>query len=284
MPPPRRRRRSHPLSAIRTRAVVGQALGPLRLPVAAVLGYVLGRVPAGLRAPGAIEPPGARRRRRRAERRTRALGLVAVGTTGAVLGTELARVWRRGSAPLPTETESVLEAAEEAVRETVEVAVVSFRTASATETALLNMLASFALTFGSVRASTYVIRRRGEFGPFRNVRVGDAHIHHFIPGIGLAFASGGTAVLVRDERLGPWLAIPFGLGVALTLDESALLLKLDDVYWTEEGIVSVQITLAVLATLSAAALALRLLRRGEERVLEAPPVPPPRPPRTPRTD
>ena len=64
-----------------------------------------------------------------------------------------------------------------------------------------------------------------------------------------------------------WLALPFGAGVALTLDESALLLKLDDVYWTEEGIVSVQITFAALAMLSALALALRTLRRGERTVL-----------------
>jgi hypothetical protein len=62
--------------------------------------------------------------------------------------------------------------------------------------------------------------------------------------------------------------------VALTLDESALLLKLDDVYWTEDGIVSVQISLAAVALLSALALALRLLRRGERVVLlEAPPAP-----------
>ena len=62
--------------------------------------------------------------------------------------------------------------------------------------------------------------------------------------------------------------VPFGAGVALTLDESALLLKLDDVYWTEEGIVSVQISLAVVSMLSAVLLALRMLRRGERVVLD----------------
>ena len=52
---------------------------------------------------------------------------------------------------------------------------------------------------------------------------------------------------------------------------SALLLKLDDVYWTEDGIVSVQISLAAVAILSALVLALRVLRRGERVVLlEAP--------------
>ena len=63
-------------------------------------------------------------------------------------------------------------------------------------------------------------------------------------------------------------ALPFGLGMALTLDESALLLELDDVYWSEEGILSVQITLTAMAGLAAFALALRVLRRGEARVLD----------------
>ena len=89
-----------------------------------------------------------------------------------------------------------------------------------------------------------------------------------MPGITLAFLAGGASVVSRREALDPWLAIPFGMGVALTLDESALLLKLDDVYWTEEGIVSVQISLAVVSMLSALALALRALRRGEQIVLD----------------
>jgi hypothetical protein len=55
--------------------------------------------------------------------------------------------------------------------------------------------------------------------------------------------------------------------VALTLDESALLLELNDVCWSEEGIVSVQITLGTTALLAALILALRVLRRGERRVL-----------------
>ncbi|HUR87145.1 MAG TPA: hypothetical protein VMY78_17585 [Solirubrobacteraceae bacterium] len=73
-------------------------------------------------------------------------------------------------------------------------------------------------------------------------------------------------MISRDEELDPLLAIPFGVGVALTLDESALLLRLDDVYWSEEGIVSVQITLAAIALMSAASLARQALRQGERRL------------------
>lgn len=144
-----------------------------------------------------------------------------------------------------------------------------YRGGSARENAVLNLLGSFTATFVLARASTLAIRRRGTFGPFRNVRFGRRHIHHFVPGIVLAFLAGGASVVVRDERFDALLAIPFGAGVALTLDESALLLRLDDVYWTEEGIVSVQITLAALLMLSALTLTLRVLRRGERAVLGA---------------
>lgn len=214
------------------------------------------------------ELPLARRRRMRAERPTVVLGAVAIGLTGAALSGELARVWRRGAAPLPSETTDVLGAAEVAARETVEIARVGLRAAGPTETALLHLLGSFATTFAIVRVSTHTIRHRGRFGPFRDMHVGSRHIHHFVPGIAMAFLSGGAGILSRDERIDPWLAVPFGVGAALTLDESALLLRLDDVYWTQEGIVSVQITLSAVAMLSAGILALRALRRGEEDVLD----------------
>jgi len=225
------------------------------------------RLPPGLRLPGALELPWARRRRMRAERGTWALGVAALSLTGAVLGTEVLRLWR-GRIQEHPELDA-LESADIAVRETVAVAVAGYESGTTRENALLNLLASFSVTFAAARCSTYVIRRRGRTGPFRNLIVGQRHIHHFIPGIVLAFLAGGASVISHNRRLDPLLALPFGAGVALTLDESALLLKLDDVYWTEEGIVSVQITLAALALLSAAALAMRTLRRGERRMLRA---------------
>ena len=228
-------------------------------------------LPPGLRLPGALEPPWARRRRLRAERGTWALAVGALGMTGTVAGTEVARAWRRRSVQAPVHG-PLLEGAD-TVREAVAVAVAGYETGSTRENALLNLLASFSVTFAVARLSTHVIRARGRFGPFRNLVVADRHVHHFVPGIVLAFLAGGASVISRNEALDPWLALPFGIGAALTLDESALLLKLDDVYWTEEGIVSVQITLVVLAALSAAALATRVLWRGEQRVLQTVHVP-----------
>jgi hypothetical protein len=203
-----------------------------------------------------------------AERRTLAIGAVAAAATIAVVAIEVGRVWRRGSAPLPREAESLLEAAEEAVAETVEVAVAGYQRVSTRQNALFNMFASFVATFALVRGTTYMLRDRKTVGPFRDLRIGRRHIHHFIPGIVLAFAAGGAAIATRNEDIEPVLAVPFGVGMGLTLDESALLLELEDVYWTERGLVSVQVTLAVTALLGAVALAANFLRRGEEVVLE----------------
>ncbi len=204
----------------------------------------------------------------RADRTTFALGGVATALAGAVVAGELARVWRRGSAPLPTETEEPLLAAAEAVAETAAVATRGYRDVPARENALFNLFTSFVTTFVSVRGITTLLRGRRTIGPFRNVIVGRRHIHHYVPGILLTFLSGSAAIATQREGLESWLAIPFGAGMGLTLDESALLLELDDVYWTEEGIVSVQIALAAIAMLSAVALATRFLRRGEQLVLE----------------
>ena len=205
------------------------------------------------------------------ERDTILLGVAAYAVTGAALVAEYARVWRRGSAPLPSEADDVLDAAAEAVGEAVAVAREGYRGTPRRENALFNLLASFSASFSIARGITYLLRRRRRVGPFRNLRVGRRHIHHFVPGILLAFGTGTAAILTDDEQLEPRLALGFGTGMGLTLDESALLLELDDVYWSREGVLSVQITLAAMSLFSATVLALRFFRRGEHVVLDAAP-------------
>jgi len=201
-------------------------------------------------------------------RGTLALGALATAAVVTVVAVELRRVWKRGSAPALKDTDHPILAAEEAVTETARVARAGYREVSTRENSMFNLLTSFATTFILVRSVTYALRARPVLGPFRNVRVGRRHIHHFVPGIVIAFGAGAAAILTRDERLEPLLAVPFGVGMGLTLDESALLLDLEDVYWSREGLLSVQITLAVMAMLGALALALRFLWRGEQVVLE----------------
>jgi hypothetical protein len=202
------------------------------------------------------------------ERKTIALGVAAYSVTAAALLVEFGRVWRRGSAPLPREADAVFGAAAEAAGEAVAVAVEGYRDTPRRENALFNLLASFSLSFSLARAITYLLRRRKRVGPFRNLRIGSRHIHHFVPGILLAFGAGAAAILSDNEQIEPQLALAFGTGMGLTLDESALLLELDDVYWSQEGLLSIQIALAAMSLMSATALGLRFLRRGEAMVLE----------------
>jgi hypothetical protein len=193
--------------------------------------------------------------------------VVAAASTAAVAAVEVGRVWRRGSAPLPSEADDVLQAAEEAVVETIEATLAGYQDVSVRENAAFMLLASFVTTFASARGIAYLLRGRGTVGPFRDLVIGRRHIHHFVPGIVLLLLSGAAGILTKDEALEPRLAVPFGIGMGLTLDESALLLELDDVYWSPEGLLGVQITLAVTALIGALTLGVRFIRRGEQLVL-----------------
>src|ERR1700677_2410004 len=105
--------------------------------------------------------------------------------------------------------------------------------------ALLSWLA-FTTTFGAVRGITYAIKD-GK-GPFRNLSVGGEHLHHYIWGIGLVSSVGGIAVHGEDERRRhPLVALAYGSGLALIVDEFALLLDLKDVYWAKQGRISVDL-------------------------------------------
>lgn len=159
--------------------------------------------------------------------------------------------------------EALLESAPAAAADTVGVAVRGYEEAPRYEVVLFNLLAGFLGSFATVRLSTWAIRDGR--GPFRNVSIGGRHIHHFVPGILLAFSSGTAALLTDDDDLEQWLAIPMGAGFGLTFDEAALLLDLRDVYWSREGLLSVQLSLGATAILSIAILTLRILRRGEQR-------------------
>ncbi|NGO10490.1 hypothetical protein G5C60_23585 [Streptomyces sp. HC44] len=105
---------------------------------------------------------------------------------------------------------------------------------------LLLALASFVLTFASTRVITRLIRA-GK-GPFRNVTPGGVHVHHVVPGVILTVVGGFGGVAGGGHGVGSMVcAVLFGMGTGLVLDEFALILHLDDVYWTEEGRKSVEV-------------------------------------------
>lgn len=112
---------------------------------------------------------------------------------------------------------------------------------------------TFVATFLVTRGITRLIRAGR--GPFRNlVTSSGTHIHHSVPGIILLIV--GAFIAVATAGLGVWFgiaAVMIGAGVSLVLDEFALILHLQDVYWTNEGRLSVN-----LVSLTAAYLGLAL--------------------------
>jgi hypothetical protein len=210
----------------------------------------------------------------RSERATVALAAVALGGAAAVLGSQFGRMLQRRSRE-QGHGDGLVEAAPVAARDTVGVAVSGYAATPRSETVLFNLLAGFLASFALVRLSTWGIR--DQWWPFQNVRVGGRHIHHFVPGILIAFTAGTTGLLTDNDALEDRLAVPMGIGMGLTFDEAALLLDLRDVYWTREGLLSVQLSLGATAILSIAILTQRMLRRGERQQEEAGQIPLPAP-------
>jgi hypothetical protein len=111
----------------------------------------------------------------------------------------------------------------------------------------LTSWSAFTATFVAVRGITYAIK--DNVGPFHNVSLGGEHIHHYMWGIGMVATAGGISLQDQDtENPHTALAIVYGSGLALIVDEFAELLDLQDVYWAKQGRLSVDIAIAVIAT------------------------------------
>jgi hypothetical protein len=204
-------------------------------------------------------------RRRRPPLRTVGLGVAAASATSALAAAEVLRIWRRARRTGAADRGQLLRDGRTAARDTVGVLRAGYRTGSANETALLNLFLSFGGTFAAARVVTHSIRRG--WGPLRNVEIGRRHIHHFVPGILLAVLSGAVSIGLRHEPSDQWLALPFGAGAALIVDETALLIELSDVYWSERGVLSIDVGLGAVSALGSLAFLVRLARRGEAVVL-----------------
>jgi hypothetical protein len=134
---------------------------------------------------------------------------------------------------------------------------------------------SFFTTFVLVRALTQAIRVGT--GPFRDLTTRGLHVHHLVWGILLLLAVGlcwlariGVDAARGSRTAARLTALLYGVGAALTLDEFALWLRLEDVYWSPQGRESVEAVLlfgGVLAVMAGGGRFFRALVRRSLRLL-----------------
>jgi hypothetical protein len=109
------------------------------------------------------------------------------------------------------------------------------------------MFVAILVTFLATRTVTRLIRSGSGGAGLGNVHIGGNHVHHQVFGILVIIGTG--IVLVSQTPRGAALdaaAAVFGAGVGLTVDEFALWLHLEDVYWAEQGRKSVDAIFCVL--------------------------------------
>jgi len=122
---------------------------------------------------------------------------------------------------------------------------------------LLLLLIGLIVAFGFIRTSTRMIRAQVKWWP-GNVSVGGTHVHHLVWGILLLLSMGYLGISTDLDS--PWfelVAILFGIGMGLTLDEFALWLNLQDVYWSAKGRQSIDAVIVTTSLLVIAILGLQ---------------------------
>ncbi|HUJ31449.1 MAG TPA: hypothetical protein VLY23_09225 [Candidatus Acidoferrum sp.] len=109
---------------------------------------------------------------------------------------------------------------------------------------LLLAAIGFFFTFAVARAIAYAAYR--DVGPFHYVYVRGTHIHHLVWGILLLLVVGfcwlievGTGARASSLLASRLMSLLYGIGAALTLDEFALWLNVEEgVYWTRRDLIS----------------------------------------------
>ena len=113
------------------------------------------------------------------------------------------------------------------------------------------VLVAFICSFGFIRTSAHMIRAQVSWWPGNVETKGGTHVHHLVWGILLLLVTGYVGVAVAPDS--PWAelaAIGFGIGMGLTLDEFALWLNLEDVYWSQKGRQSIDAVIVAAALLT----------------------------------
>jgi hypothetical protein len=120
------------------------------------------------------------------------------------------------------------------------------------------ILIAFLLSFGFIRGSAHMIRAQVSWWPGNVETKSGTHVHHLVWGILLLLWCGYIGIAVAPDS--PWrelVAVFFGIGMGLTLDEFALWLNLEDVYWSQKGRESIDAVIVAACLLTIALLGLR---------------------------
>jgi hypothetical protein len=118
------------------------------------------------------------------------------------------------------------------------------------ETHFLVLLA-FLGSFGFIRTSAHMIRAQVSWWPGNVETKGGTHVHHLVWGILLLLVFGYVGITVEpDPPVREIVAILFGIGMGLTLDEFALWLNLEDVYWSQKGRQSIDAVIVTVCLLT----------------------------------
>ena len=103
---------------------------------------------------------------------------------------------------------------------------------------------AFTVMFGVLRVLTFVIHHHVE--GFGDISAGGVHLHHYLWGILLLVIVGMLGLIERSPNWHVVMGLLFGVACALVVDEFALLLNLRDVYWEQQGRVSVDLALGII--------------------------------------
>jgi hypothetical protein len=106
---------------------------------------------------------------------------------------------------------------------------------------------AFTVTFAALRTLTHWIHA-GHGPKSGGISLGSRHFHHYNIGIALLATVGAVGLRGSEEqRRHPVAAIAFGAANAMIVDELALLVDLEDVYWKAEGRESVDVAVGLIA-------------------------------------
>ncbi|MCB0870250.1 MAG: hypothetical protein KDB52_05405 [Solirubrobacterales bacterium] len=134
--------------------------------------------------------------------------------------------------------------------------------------AIFLVLVGFLLSFAFIRMSTRLMRSpKVPWWPGSIVSEGGLHVHHHVFGIVLMMIAGSVAFALDGDSA--WFnlsALAFGIGIGLTIDEFALWLHLEDVYWSEEGRRSIDATVLTALVLALVMFGARPFEIGSDSI------------------